>query len=77
MKGMLDPEFEEKSWVKLLSRNPQKFLKSEQSVGSWLSSKTLYSSSKWIRDMRRGFDGKLALEHFKMTLKKSETPGGW
>lgn len=36
MKGMLDPEFEEKSLVKLLSVKPSKFLKSEQSVGSWL-----------------------------------------
>ncbi len=35
-KGMLDPEFEEKSWVKLLSVKPSKVSKSEQSVGSWL-----------------------------------------
>ena len=37
MKGMLDPEFEEKSLVKLLSVKPSRCLKWELSVDLWLS----------------------------------------
>ena len=74
MKGMLDPEFEEKSLVKLLSvGNLQRFLKSEQSVGSWLLvvKSLVTQSARVIRDGVVIFDGKLAsLKHFKDDVKE-------